>query len=296
MNMNINVSAPTISSAAMLVELSISFWTARKLDKGTTSDVLYQKQAQRGAGSFNKNLLVGCDELEAIKKFAGNARTGIHYTMTLPWSDSGLRLLPTSKFFDYEERMSAMKAEFDRMVEAFIAVYDLEVVAAQARMGSLFDASEYPSTEKVRSKFGFRVNYIPMPEVGDWRVDMNNETISSLKSQYGKFYDEQTRRSMSDLWNKLHTECERFLKQLTIDDDGKKGKLYQSTIDHLSHLADMLEAVNFNNDPTMQLAQRKLKAIVSGLDKDDLVRNPSFREDTKKKMAEAIKALPSLDM
>jgi len=56
------VSAPTISSSSMLVELGISTWTARKKDRSATADVLSQNYASKSAGNFNKNLMDGCAE------------------------------------------------------------------------------------------------------------------------------------------------------------------------------------------------------------------------------------------
>ena len=50
----------------MLVELSISTWTARKKDKQASEDVTRSNGADSGAASVNKNLLSGCDELTAI--------------------------------------------------------------------------------------------------------------------------------------------------------------------------------------------------------------------------------------
>ena len=288
-------SAPTISSAAMLVELSISVWTARKKDRRASDDVTYQSHAAKGVASVNKKLLGDCDELVAVQKFASNVRS-THYASTMPWSDSGIRLLPTAQYFKYHEQMTGLKAEFDRLVQVFLDAYDWEVMQAQTKLGSLFNRDEYPTVESLRNKFAFRLNYIPVPDAGDWRVDMNNETQDALRKQYETFYSDQMERAMRDVWERLHSEAKRFVKQLTVDNDGKKGKLYQSTIDHLSQLADLLDAANFTNDPNLQLAQAKLRGAVNGVAKDDLVRNPGFREDTKRAVEEAIKALPSLDL
>lgn len=299
--MNINfetapeTSAPTISSAAMLTELSLSVWTGRKKDKRASDDVTSQSQAAKGVASVNKKLLGECAELVSIQKFAGNVRT-THYASTMPWSDTGMRLLPTAQYFKYHEQMTGLKAEFDRLVQVFLDAYDFEVMQAQTKLGSLFVLDEYPTVESLRDKFAFRLNYIPVPDAGDWRVDMGHETQDALREQYQKFYQTQMERAMTDVWQRLHDEAARFIKQLDVDAEGKKGKLYQSTIDHMAHLTDMLDAANFNNDPSLQLAQAKLRAAVAGVAKDDLVRNPGFRADTKRAVEEAIKALPSLDM
>ena len=60
---------PSISSSAVLVQLTISTWTARKLDKSATKKVAIDNNASVKAGNYNKNLLAGCTELEDLKKF-----------------------------------------------------------------------------------------------------------------------------------------------------------------------------------------------------------------------------------
>jgi len=288
------VSAPTISSSSMLVELGISTWTARKKDRSATADVLRQNYASKSAGNFNKNLMDGCAELVAIQKFAANTRT-LHYNMTVPWSDSGLRLLPTAKYFDYHKQMTQMQAEFDRLVDTFLDAYDWQVAQMHIKLGNLFHRDEYPTTDSIRSKFAFRMSYIPVPDAGDWRVEIENNAQEALRAQYETFYQMQMERAMGDLWERLHTELERFVKQLDVDVDGKKGKIYDSTIEHVQHLADMLEHCNFTNDPALQLAQRKLTSALSGVCREDLIKNEGFRADLKRDMEAAIAALPSLE-
>jgi hypothetical protein len=285
--------APSIASSAMLVELGISVWTARRKDKAATADLLHMNRAAKSAGAFNKNLLADCEELAAIQKFAANART-MHYHMTMPWSDSGLRLLPTAKFFAYQEAMTKLQAEFDRLVTVFLTAYDWEVAQVHAKLGNLFHRDEYPTTEAVRHKFAMRLNYIPVPEVGDWRVDMENEAKDALQQQYASFYKDQTDRAMRDVLERLYEHLNRFVRQLGVDESGAKGRIFDSTIDHIRSLAEMLEHCNFGCDPNLSLAQQKLQVALAGVCREDIVKNDGFRGQLKADMEAAIKALPGL--
>lgn len=289
------VSVPSISSASMLVELSISSWTGRKKDKAASADVTAQNAARTGVASVNKKLLGDCAELAAVQKFASNVRTS-HYAMTMPWSDSGMRLLPTTMYFKYHGQITALQAEFDRLVQQFLDAYDWEVVQAQAKLGTLFHRDEYPTVDSLRDKFGFRLSYIPLPDAGDWRVDMGNEAEEALRKQYNDFYGKQVEGAMRDIWERLHTHLTRFVAQLNVDEDGKKGKIYASTIENVLQLTDLLEAANYTEDAGLTLAQNRIRAALTGVDKDDLVQNPGFREDTKEAMEAAIAALPGLGM
>jgi len=53
----------SLSSMAMLVELRISTWTARKRDKETTSDLNTSKNADQDASSVYKYLMAGSNHL-----------------------------------------------------------------------------------------------------------------------------------------------------------------------------------------------------------------------------------------
>jgi hypothetical protein len=86
-----------IDTCSMLTEFNASVWTARKLDKSATEAVVSSNNAQaKDAARVNKHLLAGRSELETITKLVGRARTYV-YDNTLPWSDSGLRLLVTQQ-------------------------------------------------------------------------------------------------------------------------------------------------------------------------------------------------------
>lgn len=288
-------SLPSISSASMLVELSISVWTGRKQDKRASDEVVAANNADKGVARVTKSLLGSCDELDALQKFASNVRNS-HYNSTLPWSDMGPRLLPTAKYFAYHKAMTALQVEFDRMVDAFINAYDLEVAQAQAKLGDLFDVSEYPNAGQLRSKFAFRLNYIPLPDAGDWRLDVGNEALNSLREQYEAHYKKQLEGAMKDIWTRLHDVLATLSRQLSDKtEDGKTPKIYQSVFDRALEVLDLMETCNITDDPNMQLTQRKLAQAFRGVTVEAVKDDAYLRRETKKSIDDAIKALPSLD-
>lgn len=289
-------SVPSISSSAMLVELGISLWTARKLDKRASDDVTTTNNADKGVARVTKSLLSSCDELSALVKFAANVRT-THYNSTLPWSDMGPRLLPTAKFFGYQKMFTQLETEFNRMVDAFIAAYDLEVAQAQAKLGDLFDANEYPDVDSLRDRFAFRVNYIPLPEAGDWRLDINNDAFAALKDQYQAHYAAQLDSAMRDIWRRLYDTLSTLSRQLADQtEEGKTPKLYQSVFDRALEVIELMDTCNITGDTTMQIMQRRLAAAFKGVTLEGVKEDAYLRRDTKQAIDAVIKSLPSLDM
>ena len=89
------IKAPNLSSASMLVDFSASVYTARKKDVSASEELETIKKADPNVANVHKKLLGNCPELVAVQKFVGNTRNA-HSSMTLPWSDMGMRLLTTS--------------------------------------------------------------------------------------------------------------------------------------------------------------------------------------------------------
>lgn len=283
----------TLASSATLVELGISVWTARKLDKTASNEVTYSNNAARGMANVNKKLL-DCDELTALQKFAANSRV-THYSMTLPWSDSGLRMLPTTKLFDYTKAMTALEQEFYQMVDRFLSKYEWEINEVQVKLGDLFNPNEYPSLATVRSKFAFRMNFIPLPEAGDFRVDVGNEAEAMLKEQYAKFYEAQLTRAMNDIWTRAHEVLTRMSERLDYGSNEQKKIFRDTLVSNVVDLIDIMDSMNVTGDPNMQLQQRKLKLAMQGITPEALREDAQLRLETKRAVDAAIAALPSLD-
>jgi len=69
---------PSLGSSAWLVDVGVSVWTGRKLDKKASEEVEAQNKANPNVANVHKKLLGKCDELVAVQKFVANARN-IHY-------------------------------------------------------------------------------------------------------------------------------------------------------------------------------------------------------------------------
>lgn len=285
----------SISSSSMLVELGIGVWTGRRQDKKASEEVTVANHADKGVARVTKSLLGNCDELDALVKFAANVRN-LHYNSTLPWSDMGPRLLPTPRYFAYHKNMSALQAEFFRMVDAFVAAYDLEVAAAQAKLGDLFDVREYPNASELRQRFSFKFNYIPLPDAGDWRLDIANEALASLQAQYQSHYAGQLESAMKDIWKRLYETLNTLSRQLSDKtEDGKTPRIYASVFERMQEVLELMETCNMTGDMQMQLMQRKLATAFRGVSAEAVKDDAYLRRDTKQAIDAAIKSLPSLD-
>jgi len=296
-------SAPSIASSAMTVELSMSIWTARKKDHKASDDVASMNSADKGVANVTKNLLGNCDELIALQKFAGNLRN-LHYSMTMPWSDNGQRLVTTMQYFKYNEVMTEMIDEGWRMVDDFLNVYEWKVMDAQAKLGAMFNRDEYPTRDAIRDKFAFRLSYEQLPDggnTGDWRLDLPHEAMQTLRTNYTDTFNLKIKGAMDDVWTRLHTNLTRLVRQLDVDEEGKGNRLYDTVFDQALSLTEMLGTCNVTGDTQMEAMKRQLEQALHQADGapltvDKIKKSPTLREDTRAKLDAALSALPSLDM
>ena len=300
-NTALNFNAPSISSAAMLVDLSISQWSGIRRDKAASAKVADDNGAKRGVASVTKKLLGDCPELKAISDFVAMVRTGTHHEMTLPWSNSGLRLLPTTKFFDYQADVTAKQGKFATLVTEFLQAYEWARAEAKAALGSLFNDDEYPSADVLARKFRFVVNYLPVPEAGDWRVDMGNTARAELSQRYAEYYEEQNKKTIATLVSQTLDPLMRMSEKLADPVDGDKANsrgiktFRDSLVENVVAMIDRLETYNLTNDPTIRETRFKLQQVMDGITPDALREDAYLRRETKRKVDEVIASLPSLD-
>lgn len=288
-------SVPSISSSAMLVELSISVWTGRKKDKRASEDVVDQNNAVKGVASVNKKLLGDCAELDALQKFVANLRN-VHYSMTLPWSDTGMRLVPTAAYFKYHQRMTELRAEFIRLVEAFLAAYEWEISQAQAKLGDLFNRDEYPTVAALRDKFAFRLSYIPLPDAGDFRVDIGNDAMQQVQSHYQEYYQRQLTNAMNDIWQRAYKALSAMSERLDYSDAETKKVFRNTLVDNVVEIIELLDVCNVTGDSQMSALRNKLDNALAGITPEALREDDYLRAETKRTVDEVIASLPSLDI
>jgi len=269
----------------MLVEFNASVWTARKLDKSTTDEVVATKNATaKDAARVNKHLLAGRTELDVIQQMVGRARTYV-YDHTLPWSDSGLRLLPTVNFVAFTERMNQFEEEFERLVTEFVTIYPTLISAQAMSLGDMFKRSDYPTANEMVTKFAFRIGFLPVPTAGDFRVDIGNDAQEELRTRLNAMAEERIESAMRDIRARLGDHMKRMSDRLTTDyvqGEAKQRRFHDSLVDGALELCDLTKALNVVGDTTLEAARKELEQALLGVTPQELRKNEYVRQDTKK--------------
>ena len=273
-----------IDTCALLVELNVSQWTARKLDRSTTDELVTNKNAQsKGAARVNKNLFAGRSELEVVSQHVTETRSFV-YDNTLPWSDSGIRLLPSAKFMEFNTKLQQAEDKFYGLVTEFVTVYPSLITAQAMALGDMFNRNDYPHPTDIEHRFRFNVNYMPVPASGDFRVDIGNDAQEELRAKLAKLADERVDYAMKDIKTRLLEHLKRMSDRLSIDyvgGEAKPRKFHDSLLDNAHELCELAESLNIINDPQLEEARKALKQAIGGIDVKDLRKDIPTRTDIK---------------
>ena len=261
-----------VTTLAMLVSLNISAWTARVLDKKVSADVASDKGATLDAGRYNK-LLVPAEALARITKATGAARQTV-YHLTLPWDDSGRRLLPVKSYEQFLMEVQKVKAEFEEAVEEFLENYPTLREQRRFQLNTMFNEGDYPSVEALRRKFQFDVGFDVISDPSDIRVALPEHRYRSLVSSIESNIASRQQAATAALWQRLH-ECVANIADKCSTD---KGRVYDSAFDNLTELLGVVDNLNVTNDPTLSELAEKTRTYFGGLKAADVRKDKEVRQ------------------
>lgn len=278
----------SLSSSAMLVEVNISVWTARKLDRTVTEELNNSKSASRQASRVNKNLLAGTDHLEKIQQTASALRHWV-ISNTLPWSDSGVRILPTERYMAFANELATRTTEFDQQVQDFLTLYPTLISAQAFQLGNMFNRDEYPAVDDIKDRFGVRVSFMPIPEAGDFRVDVATEELDELRAKYEKDYTDRITAASDSLKQRM-VEALTWLSDKMDTTAGKK-RLHGNALESFIEKMINVQELNITKDEVLNELAYKAARVANAVDIDDLRKDEHLRNDVKQKVDSILDSL-----
>lgn len=263
-----------LSKRAMLVTLNISQWTAKKLSKKGTEEIC-QKHGTNSSWAKASKTLVADEELKKISSIAGEART-YHYSITLPWSDSGQRILPAKAYFDYTQSMRNFSDAFFSQVDSFTMIYPDLKEEARKMLNGLFEDKDYPDSLKIRSKYKFETIIDPLPESSDFRVSLTDADTSRIKAEIEDRTNARIKEAMCDLWTRLFEVVTHIREKLSQPD-----AIFRDTlIDNAKELCSILPKLNIGNDQKLETLSNRVQTEIASLNPNTLRNNKAVRKQT----------------
>lgn len=273
-----------LTEKAMLVNLSIAYWTGKASDDRVADELTAKHKTARDVHEYKK-LLAKPDYINPVKAARSRARTYL-FDKTSPWIDGGTRVLSSSMFFDFKDAMREMQSEYETEVAKMIRAYPAIKGEARKRLGTLYREEDFPTLEQLKRKFGWSLSVMPIPDKGDWRVELDAKSEAEVKRQIDERVAEAEAIIAKDLWQRLYTAVEALATKLKDTD----AIFRDSIIGNIVELCDLLPQMNVGGDAKLDKMAMELKGIYSKMGPDTL---DNLREDKKarKQTADAASAI-----
>jgi hypothetical protein len=267
------MSNENLISRAMLASLRISSWSARKYDKRVTAETNAHHGADADAGRYNKMLLPGdASSYKALTSHIAATRV-LHYEQTLAWSDDGWRLLPIANYQKYTDKLRAAKHTYDTLLADFLADYPSLQQAARIKLNGMYRDDDYPPN--VAAKYGFGIEYSPVPSGGDFRVALSQAEIDIIATRTESRVKSAFEDAQADAVKRLYDCVARIHERLA----KPEGIFRDSLIGNARELCDVLSRLNVAGDVTLETLRKQTDSLAT-VSPDTLRNDPVARIQT----------------
>ena len=262
-----------LNDRALLVQLSVSQWTARKYDKKVTQEVASANGVASGVGRYNKSLLPMNDMLDNVHKKTTHIRTKF-YENTLPWGIEGTMMLPTANYLRFMTDFRKEKSEWELLVNRFIWDYPKLKADAQRILGSLYNEADYPTVDELKTKFKMDMAIFPVPAT-DFRVQIASDELTRIQQDVEARVKSAQSTAMNEAWNRLYERVKNMAEKLA----DPSAIFRDSLVENTRELCALLPRLNFADDPHLEQMRQDVEASL--LKHPEALRNDlDLRRDT----------------
>lgn len=263
-----------LEQRTILVQLTIHQWYGKVSDSTIAYEVRLAKGAQSSEDRYEKMVV----PRRYMRKIAScvSALRSTHNELTLPWQSDGVRILPSSQYFDYCSKINAGKADLSKAVEELITKLP-EIIEEQKRTrGKLFCGDDYPTPDELRSSFGVDVRVLPFPSTTDFRLEGLDAT--ELRKEIEGNISTSLAEAESEILLRFRNAIGRWVE--TLSDPERIFR--DSMIENLQFLVDMAPHLNVTHSERVEElragAEKLLQYTPEQLRHDKVLRLQAYTE------------------
>jgi hypothetical protein len=151
-------------------------------------------------------------------------------------------------------------------------------------LGDLFNPEDYPSADEIASQFGIDTGFEPLPDAEDFRVDLVEEEIESIREQLREEQQVKAEQAMRDLWNRTFKVVKNMSERLSTPD----GVFRNTLVGNVADMAGLLGQMNVTDDPELDKLRREIEDKLIKYDAQALREDGDARVETAKAATEIL--------
>ena len=231
-----------------------------------------------------------CAEFDAIRKFDSVTYIEVQRQTVPLLGRRNVRLLKADAVQSIDQYLTTRSRERQGLVTAFVKVYPAIILAAQAKLGQQYSASDYKDVEQVEGKFCMTWDYLAL--------GVPDNLPDAVRAVVAEKAEKQWMEAASDIRDGLRQGMadlvDHLVSRLNAKDTDKKARFHDSNIGNVLEFIDALEKRDMTNDVALKAVADKARALIIDASPKDIRDRADSRKDMIGKMAEVKAATDSL--
>jgi hypothetical protein len=196
--------------------------------------------------------------------------------MSLPFPEPGLRLIRQDDIESFNDRMTDLKNELNEAVDQLNDHYAELVDAARQRLGSLFNAGDYP--DSLIGLFDIAWDF-PSVEPPDYLRRLNPQLYEQEAQRVAARFDQAVQLAEQAFMEELSSVVSHLSERLAGDDDGKPKVFRESAVTNLTDFFARFRQLNVRSNEQLDELVERAQQIVRGVQPQQLRDNQSLRQE-----------------
>ena len=193
--------------------------------------------------------------------------SGYWRTVTLPFPEAGIRLLPQSSLGMFASTMGTYRERLQEAARELAAQYDQIKSEAQRRLGTLFNASDYPST--LDGLFDLEVSY-PTIEPPAYLVTLNPGVYEAEQARVRERFENAVELAEQAFATELQRLTAHLAERLTGLHDGQPKVFRDSAVENLREFFERFRRLNIRSSPELDALVEQAQQTITGIEPQTL--------------------------
>ena len=175
--------------------------------------------------------------------------------------------MPQSKLAGFDARMSQFRQELLDAARELSGQYDAIKNEARRRLGSLFNASDYPTT--LDGMFNLEVSYPPI-EPPHYLLALNPGVFEAVQARVRERFESAVELAEQAVATELQRLVTHLAERLTGLQDGQPKVFRDTAITNFTEFFDRFRRLNVRSNPELDALVDQARQVITGIEPQQL--------------------------
>jgi hypothetical protein len=195
--------------------------------------------------------------------------------VTLPCPEAGIRLLPQNSLGLFANTMQTYRERLQEAARELAAQYDTIKSEAQRRLGTLFNASDYPQT--LDGLFDMEWSVVPI-EPPQYLMALSPDVYQQEQARVRERFESAVSLTEQAFANELQRLVSHLAERLTGLHDGQPKIFRDSAVENLREFFERFRRLNIRSSPELDALVEQAQQTINGIEPQTLRDSNSFRQ------------------